>query len=208
MKNLNFLKLFLATIFVTTTALFTGCVDDNDDTEAPRLEISPKTLVFNDEGFPVDGSQDYFEISANRKWTATVVDDKTWVTLSKMEGNGSDKVQVSIPEGITDEATVMIQISNKVGVLLTEKVTIRSGNVVPKVVIYNETFGTMDASSNPAVTNYVGWDTTGEGQQMLHTQERELQFAIQVKVVQKLLTKALDQTLYSSHKQVYSKLTK
>ena len=113
MKNLNFLKLFLATIFVTTTALFTGCVDDNDDTEAPRLEISPKTLVFNDEGFPVDGSQDYFEISANRKWTATVVDDKTWVTLSKMEGNGSDKVQVSIPEGITDEATVMIQISNK-----------------------------------------------------------------------------------------------
>ena len=50
MKNLNFLKLFLATIFVTTTALFTGCVDDNDDTEAPRLEISPKTLVFNDEG--------------------------------------------------------------------------------------------------------------------------------------------------------------
>ena len=163
MKNLNFLKLFLATIFVTTTALFTGCVDDNDDTEAPRLEISPKTLVFNDEGFPVDGSQDYFEISANRKWTATVVDDKTWVTLSKMEGNGSDKVQVSIPEGITDEATVMIQISNQVGVLLTEKVTIRSGNVVPKVVIYNETFGTMDASSNPAVTNYVGWDTTGEG---------------------------------------------
>lgn len=163
MKNLNFLKLFLATIFVTTTALFAGCVDDNDDTEAPRLEISPKTLVFNDEGFPVDGSQDYFEISANRKWTATVVDDKTWVTLSKMEGNGSDKVQVSIPEGITDEATVMIQISNKVGVLLTEKVTIRSGNVVPKVVIYNETFGTMDASSNPAVTNYVGWDTTGEG---------------------------------------------
>lgn len=163
MKNLNFLKLFLATIFVTTTALFAGCVDDNDDTEAPRLEISPKTLVFNDEGSPVDGSQDYFEISANRKWTATVVDDKTWVTLSKMEGNGSDKVQVSIPEGITDEATVMIQISNKVGVLLTEKVTIRSGNVVPKVVIYNETFGTMDASSNPAVTNYVGWDTTGEG---------------------------------------------
>ena len=176
MKNLNFLKLFLATIFVTTTALFAGCVDDNDDTEAPRLEISPKTLVFNDEGFPVDGSQDYFEISANRKWTATVVDDKTWVTLSKMEGNGSDKVQVSIPEGITDEATVMIQISNKVGVLLTEKVTI--GIQREKV------------------------------QQMLHTQERELQFAIQVKVVQKLLTKALDQTLYSSHKQVYSKLTK
>ena len=69
MKNLNFLKLFLATIFVTTTALFAGCVDDNDDTEAPRLEISPKTLVFNDEGFPVDGSQDYFEISANRKMT-------------------------------------------------------------------------------------------------------------------------------------------
>ena len=169
MKNLNFLKLFLATIFVTTTALFAGCVDDNDDTEAPRLEISPKTLVFNDEGFPVDGSQDYFEISANRKWTATVVDDKTWVTLSKMEGNGSDKVQVSIPEGITDEATVMIQISNKVGVLLTEKVTIRSGNVVPKVVIYNETFGSAAPKSKPEngdwpnPTNYTDFVKTGEG---------------------------------------------
>lgn len=165
MKNLNFLKLFLTTIFVTTTALFAGCVDDNDDTEAPRLEISPKTLVFNDEGFPVDGSQDYFEISANRKWTATILDDKTWVTLSKMEGSGSDKVQISIPEGITDEATVRIEISNRVGVLLTEDVTIRSGNVVPKVVIYNETFGTASQIDEqwPLVSEFTGWVKSGDG---------------------------------------------
>lgn len=163
MKNLTFLKLFVTTMFVMATALFAGCVDDNDDTEAPRLEVSPKTLVFDTDGTPVEGSQSYFEISANRHWTATVLDDKTWVTLSKMEGDGSDKVQVSIPEGITDEAKVLIQISNKVGVLMKEEVTIRSGNVVPAVVIYNETFGTGDVSSNPDVADYNDWNKTGEG---------------------------------------------
>lgn len=66
-----------------------------------------------------------------------------------MEGDGSDKVQVSIPEGITDEAKVLIQISNKVGVLMKEEVTIRSGNIVPAVVIYNETFGTTAPSRVP-----------------------------------------------------------
>lgn len=165
MKNLTFLKLFYATIFVMITALFAGCVDDNDDTEAPRLEISPKTLVFDTDGIPVEGSQSYFEISANRHWTATVLDDKTWVTLSKMEGDGSDKVQVSIPEGITDEAKVLIQISNKVGVLMKEEVTIRSGNVVPSVVIYNETFGTATQTDSkwPLVSDFSGWVKSGEG---------------------------------------------
>lgn len=165
MKNLTFLKLFVTTMFVMVTALFAGCVDDNDDTEAPRLEVSPKTLVFDTDGTPVEGSQSYFEISANRHWTATVLDDKTWVTLSKMEGDGSDKVQVSIPEGITDEAKVLIQISNKVGVLMKEEVTIRSGNIVPAVVIYNETFGTTAPSKSPYpfVDEFTDWVKSGEG---------------------------------------------
>lgn len=152
-------------MFVMATALFAGCVDDNDDTEAPRLEVSPKTLVFDTDGTPVEGSQSYFEISANRHWTATVLDDKTWVTLSKMEGDGSDKVQVSIPEGITDEAKVLIQISNKVGVLMKEEVTIRSGNIVPAVVIYNETFGTTAPSKSPYpfVDEFTDWVKSGEG---------------------------------------------
>lgn len=165
MKNLTFLKLFVTTMFVMATALFAGCVDDNDDTEAPRLEVSPKTLVFDTDGTPVEGSQSYFEISANRHWTATVLDDKTWVTLSKMEGDGSDKVQVSIPEGITDEAKVLIQISNKVGVLMKEEVTIRSGNIAPAVVIYNETFGTTAPSKSPYpfVDEFTDWVKSGEG---------------------------------------------
>lgn len=165
MKNLTFLKLFVTTMFVMATALFAGCVDDNDDTEAPRLEVSPKTLVFDTDGTPVEGSQSYFEISANRHWTATVLDDKTWVTLSKMEGDGSDKVQVSIPEGITDEAKVLIQISNKVGVLMKEEVTIRSGNIVPEVAIYKETFGTAEQIDKqwPLVADFNGWIKSGEG---------------------------------------------
>ena len=130
-----------------------------------KLQVSPKTLVFDTDGTPVEGSQSYFEISANRHWTATVLDDKTWVTLSKMEGDGSDKVQVSIPEGITDEAKVLIQISNKVGVLMKEEVTIRSGNIVPAVVIYNETFGTTAPSKSPYpfVDEFTDWVKSGEG---------------------------------------------
>ena len=82
-----------------------------------------------------------------------------------MEGDGSDKVQVSIPEGITDEAKVLIQISNKVGVLMKEEVTIRSGNIVPAVVIYNETFGTTAPSKSPYpfVDEFTDWVKSGEG---------------------------------------------
>lgn len=165
MRNLTFLKLFLTTMFVMTTALFTSCVDDNDDTEAPYLEVSPTTLVFDTDGAPVEGSQSSFEISTNRHWTATVMNDVSWVTLSKMEGDGSATVQVSIPEGITDEAKVLIQMSNKVGVLMSQTVTIRSGNVLPETLIYTETFGTTAPSSSPYpfIDTFTDWVKSGEG---------------------------------------------
>lgn len=85
-----------------------------------------------------------------------------------MEGDGSDKVQVSIPEGITDEAKVLIQISNKVGVLMKEEVTIRSGNIVPEVAIYKETFGTAEQIDKqwPLVADFNGWVKSGKVQPM------------------------------------------
>ena len=57
MKNLNFLKLFLSMMLMVLSTTFVGCVDDNDDTEAPYLEITPSTLEF-----PSSGGQAYFEI--------------------------------------------------------------------------------------------------------------------------------------------------
>ena len=141
MRNLNFLKLFYGLMLVMVSTAFVSCVDDNDDTEAPYLEVSPTTLIFGLDGQPASGSQASFDISTNRSWKATVKDDKSWVTLSKYEGEGSATIQVSIPENINDEASVVIEISNKVGVLMSETVKITSGSVEPTEVIYNETVG-------------------------------------------------------------------
>lgn len=164
MKNLNFLKLFFGTILLIATATFVSCVDDNDDTEAPFLEVSPTSLIFTTDGVPAEGSQASFEILTNRHWTATVKDDKSWVTLSATEGDGSATIQVSIPEGINDEANIDIQISNKVGPLMTETVKITSGNIVPAEVIYHETVGSTTVTNPyPYVDAYEGWAKTGIG---------------------------------------------
>lgn len=161
MRNLNFLKLFYGLMLVMVSTAFVSCVDDNDDTEAPYLEVSPTTLIFGLDGQPANGSQASFDISTNRSWKATVKDDKSWVTLSKYEGEGSATIQVSIPENVNDEASVVIEISNKVGVLMSETVKITSGSVV----IYNDNVGTieLDKTNWPFVDKYEGWNKTGIG---------------------------------------------
>lgn len=159
MKRLNSIYLFLTMLFAIS---FVSCVDDNDDTEAPFLTVSPTVLLFGNDGQPQDGSQNHFEVATNRSWTATVQDNKSWVTLSKTAGEGGAQIEVSIPEGINDEATILIQISNKVGVLKSEAVTIKSGEVVESVVLYNETMGTTSVSNPwPLVDTYEGWSKTG-----------------------------------------------
>ena len=164
MRDLKFLKLFYGLMLVMVSAAFVSCVDDNDDTEAPFLDVSPTTLIFGLNGQPADGSQASFDISTNRSWKATVKEDKSWVTLSKTEGEGSATIQVSIPENINDEASVVIEISNKVGVLMSKTVTIRSGSISPSVEIYHESAGTATVASPwPLVGTYEGWAKTGPG---------------------------------------------
>ncbi|MEG1403180.1 DUF5689 domain-containing protein [Bacteroides sp.] len=165
MKKFNFFKFVSVTMAVLACTLNVSCVDDNDDTEAPYLEVSPSTLSFDTNGVPVAESQAFFQISTNRHWTATVQSEKSWITLSATEGEGSADIQVSIPEGINDQATVTIAISNKVGALMSQTVTIVSGSVLPATTIYRETFGTAAPSSSPYpfVDAYTGWDKSGEG---------------------------------------------
>lgn len=165
MRKLNFLKLFYGLMLVVVGTAFASCVDDNDDTEAPYLKVTPTTLIFGLDGQPANGSQASFDISTNRSWKATVKDDKSWVTLSKYEGEGPATIQVSIPENVNDEANVVIEVSNKVGVLMSETVKITSGSVEPSVVIYNDNVGTIDLDKNnwPYVDKYEGWNKTGVG---------------------------------------------
>ena len=66
------------------------------------------------------------------------------ITVSRQsifKADGSATIQVSIPENINDEASIEIQISNKVGPLMTETVKIKSGNIKPSVLIYKEKIG-------------------------------------------------------------------
>ena len=113
MRNLNFLKLFYGLMLVMVSTAFVSCVDDNDDTEAPYLEVSPTTLIFGLDGQPANGSQASFDISTNRSWKATVKDDKSWVTLSKYEGEGSATIQVSIPENVMMKPALLLRFQTK-----------------------------------------------------------------------------------------------
>jgi hypothetical protein len=163
MKNLNFLKLFMATMIMAISAVMTGCVDDND-TEAPFLTVTPTSLTFDGEGNATEDSQDFIEISTNRQWTAT--SNKTWLTLSETEGEGNAKIYLSVPAGTNDEATITIQISNKVGALAQEYVTVKAGSATSfeSEVIYNTTVGTTDVSSTkPYVDKYEDWNASGTG---------------------------------------------
>lgn len=155
---------------ITTT--FGSCVDDNEDTEIPFLKVSPTSLTFNTNGSATDGSQDFFEISTNRHWKATIKDDKTWVTLSKTEGDGNATIGVSIPENINDKATVIIEISNSVGTLMSETVTIVSGTpadenaivipeLVQKAIQAGSTQTVIDANKDRIFYGVVQCDTLG-----------------------------------------------
>ncbi|MBQ8672697.1 MAG: BACON domain-containing protein [Bacteroides sp.] len=160
-------SLLLMLMMLTVTA----CVDDNDDTEAPYLEVSPTSLTFGEDGKPTADSQDYFEVKTNRPWKITVQDDATWLTLSKTTGDGDAQISVSVPAGTSGTAKVDVQIVNSSGVLMSETVTVKSFGAdepivpdTPTAVIFNETVGDdASASDKPYVDAYTGWKKTGEG---------------------------------------------
>lgn len=100
MAKFKSLSFWYGLLLMVLTVSFTACVDDNDDTEAPYLEVDPTTLTFE------NGGTQSFNISTNRPWNAAVEDNTNWVTLSKTSGEGSTTVQVSVPEGTNGEANL------------------------------------------------------------------------------------------------------
>lgn len=50
MKQVNSLKFWHGLLFMLMMVSFTACVDDNEDTEAPFLEVNPATLTFENGG--------------------------------------------------------------------------------------------------------------------------------------------------------------
>lgn len=156
MKKVNSLKFWHELLFMLMMVSFTACVDDNEDTEAPYLEVNPATLTFE------NGGVQTLEISTNRQWKATV-EDADWLSLSKTQGEGSDQIQVSVPEGTIGEAKINIIMSNRSGILKSATVNVKAGTVIESKLIYNETFGNADASQKPKVEEYQGWNKSGDG---------------------------------------------
>lgn len=156
MKKVNSLKFWHELLFMLMMASFTACVDDNEDTEAPYLEVNPATLTFE------NGGVQTLEISTNRQWKATV-EDADWISLSKIQGEGSDQIQVSVPEGTIGEAKINIIMSNRSGILKSATVNVKAGTVIESKLIYNETLGNADASQKPYISDYQGWNKSGDG---------------------------------------------
>lgn len=156
MKKVNSLKFWHELLFMLMMVSFTACVDDNEDTEAPYLEVNPATLTFE------NGGVQTLEISTNRQWKATV-EDADWISLSKTQGEGSDQIQVSVPEGTIGEAKINIIMSNRSGILKSATVNVKAGTVIESKLIYNETLGNADASQKPYISDYQGWNKSGDG---------------------------------------------
>lgn len=156
MKKVNSLKFWHGLLYMLMMVSFTACVDDNEDTEAPYLEVNPTTLTFE------NGGVQTFEISTNRQWKASV-EDVDWVSLSKTEGEGSAEIQVSIPEGTIGETKINIIMSNRSGMLKSATVNVKTGAVIESKLIYNETFGNADVSQKPYISDYQGWKKSGDG---------------------------------------------
>lgn len=156
MKKVNSLKFWHELLFMLMMVSFTACVDDNEDTEAPYLEVNPTTLTFE------NGGVQTLEISTNRQWKATV-EDADWISLSKTQGEGSDQIQVSVPEGTIGEAKINIIMSNRSGILKSATVNVKAGTVIESKLIYNETLGNADASQKPYISDYQGWNKSGDG---------------------------------------------
>lgn len=156
MKQVNSLKFWHELLFMLMMVSFTACVDDNEDTEAPYLEVNPATLTFE------NGGVQTLEISTNRQWKATV-EDADWISLSKIQGEGSDQIQVSVPEGAIGETKINIVMSNRSGILKSATVNVKAGAVIESKLIYNETLGNADASQKPYISDYQGWNKSGDG---------------------------------------------
>lgn len=167
MKKFNYLKLFVCMTLAFAATAFTGCVDDNEDTELPYLEVAPEVLTFDEMGQPTGEGNGKFIVRSNRPWELTIeTADQEWVRPSVTKGKGNGEVSFNLPETTEGrQATLTFSLSNSYAVYKEQKVTIQQGNVITPELVYKETFGTEGGSATPypTVTDYTGWDKSGDG---------------------------------------------
>lgn len=174
MKNLNFWRsLFFAALAVVG---FSACSDDDDDNgnsgEASLTVNGGSSAIIGVTGEA--GETEAVEVVSANSWTLAFEEPQEWCEPSVTSGKGGTTqlkfTVTALPEGEQERSAVAVLSSQGmiVGVsyTVTAKITIQQtpgGEVVTPVLIYKETFGTAQVSSNTNVDSYTGWDTSGEG---------------------------------------------
>ncbi|MBE6177576.1 MAG: hypothetical protein E7149_03615 [Rikenellaceae bacterium] len=160
MKNQLWSKLFFGMLMLFAATSFTACVDDNDDTGVPYLELEAETLPFTLQGGDVT-----FTVETNRPWFITMGENSDWVTVAPMVGDGTTEVEISLPEATYGRvAELHFNLSNSYGVYMTKTLSVQQGEVAAIETIYKETCGTASVSSPwPYVDAYTSWMTEGTG---------------------------------------------
>ena len=153
-------KLSLMVVMLLSAVSFTACVDDNEDVGMPFLELDIEELPLTEEGGTAT-----FTVSTNRPWTATLGEGSEWISLSKMEGAGTEEVEISVPATTYGRVgEVAFHLSNTYAVYETKTLVVKQGEVEEEEIIYSETVGTQSVSSPyPFVDAYTSWQTDGTG---------------------------------------------
>ncbi len=160
MKRDLWSKLFVGTLMLFTAFAFTACVDDNNDTGMPYLELEAETLPFT-----LEGGSASFTVETNRPWFLTLDEGCDWLTVAPTMGEGTTDVEISLSEASYGRvATIDFHLANSYGVYITKSLQIHQGEVTPIETIFSESCGTASVSSPwPLVGAYTSWVTDGIG---------------------------------------------
>ncbi|MBQ1222021.1 MAG: BACON domain-containing protein, partial [Alistipes sp.] len=143
MKKTLWMKLSLMLVMLLSAVSFTACVDDNEDVGMPYLTLDVEELPLTNEGGVAT-----FTLSTNRPWTASLAEGSEWISLSKMEGEGTTELELSVPATTYGRVgEVQFHLANNYAVYETKTLVVKQGEVEEVEVIYSETVGTQSVSS-------------------------------------------------------------
>lgn len=168
-------KLLFGALFLVSATAFTGCNDDDNKSETPKLTASPETLNFTDE----TPTTQTFAITANCEWQVSAPALEGWATITPMSGKGNATISVAVeelPAGTNSREGVISfnLIHPEFGKWGTadSKVTVKqfAEGVTPPPAgdpIYTDNFGVDGPTASPWTAGYVGtyqnWEIKGTG---------------------------------------------
>lgn len=147
------------------TAGLWSCNDEDVDGEEPVLSVEPTAMTFAASGSELTKS---FELTANREWTIEVVgEDKTWVSVDPLKGEGKATVNVTVLPNANAERSVNLKITSSINTSTVNVVQSAGDGSAEKAVILDENIGdekaVQDGTQWPNVNSFTGWKKGGSG---------------------------------------------